>query len=65
MNTVTFNLTDSTLTYDGRPISDIDISGRGRVNQTRAEIQDLTLKSPLAEAHLQEQWMTGAHCVTR
>jgi translocation and assembly module TamB len=53
MNTVTFNLTDSTFTYDGRPINDIDISGRGRVNQTRAEIQDLTLKSPVAEAHLQ------------
>jgi translocation and assembly module TamB len=53
MNTVTFALTDSTFTYDGRPINDIDLSARGRVNQTRAEIQELVLKSPVAEAHLQ------------
>ena len=53
MNTVTFGLTDSTFTYDGRPINNIDLNGRGRVNQTRAEIQDLTIKSPIAEAHLQ------------
>jgi len=53
MNTVTFGLKDSSFTYDGRPINQIDINGRGRVNQTRAEIQDLTIKSPLAEAHLQ------------
>jgi translocation and assembly module TamB len=53
MNAVTFELSDSTFTYDGRPINNIDIGGRARVNQTRAEIQDLTLKSPIAEAHLQ------------
>ncbi|HEY6805201.1 MAG TPA: translocation/assembly module TamB domain-containing protein [Pyrinomonadaceae bacterium] len=53
MNTVDFGLTDSTFTYDGRPINNIDLNGRARINQTRAEIQDLTLKSPLAEAHLQ------------
>jgi translocation and assembly module TamB len=53
MNTVNFGLSDSTFTYDGRPINNIDLNGRARINQTRAEIQDLTLKSPLAEAHLQ------------
>jgi translocation and assembly module TamB len=54
MNTVTFSSSNSTLTYDGRPaINNIDINARGRINQTRAEIQDLTLRSPLAEAHMQ------------
>jgi translocation and assembly module TamB len=53
MNTVNFGLTNSTFTYDGKPINNIDVNGQARVNQTRAEIQNLTLKSPLAEAHLQ------------
>lgn len=53
MNVVTFTSTNSTFVYDGKPINNIDIDARARVNQTRAEIQDLTLKSPLAEAHLQ------------
>jgi translocation and assembly module TamB len=53
MNTVTFSSTKSTFVYDGRPVNNIDIEGRGRVNQTRAEISDLTLRSPIAEAHLQ------------
>jgi translocation and assembly module TamB len=52
MNTVTFSATNSTLAYDGRPINNIDIEARGRVNQTRAEIQNLTLRSPVAEANL-------------
>ena len=38
--------------YDGRPINNIDIDARGRVNQTRAEIQELTFRSPVAEAKL-------------
>lgn len=53
MNVVTFSSTNSTFVYDGKPVNNIDIDARARVNQTRAEIQDLTLKSPLAEAHLQ------------
>ena len=53
MNTVTFNLTESTFTYDGRSINDIALHARGRVNQTRAEIQEAVLKSPVAEARLQ------------
>jgi translocation and assembly module TamB len=52
MNTVTFELTHSTFTYDGRPINNIDINARGRVSQTRAEIQELVLRSPVAETHL-------------
>ncbi|HXM46814.1 MAG TPA: translocation/assembly module TamB domain-containing protein [Pyrinomonadaceae bacterium] len=53
MNTVTFSSTNSTFVYDGRPVNGIDVEGRGRINQVRAEIADLTLRSPLAEAHLQ------------
>ncbi|MFN2510393.1 MAG: translocation/assembly module TamB domain-containing protein [Pyrinomonadaceae bacterium] len=53
MNTVSLALSNSTFTYDGRPINDIAIEARGRVNQTRAEIHELVLRSPVAEARLQ------------
>lgn len=53
MNTVVFSSTNSTFVYDGRPVNKIDINAHARVNQTRAEISDLTLRSPIAEAHLQ------------
>lgn len=53
MNLVTFSSTNSTFVYDGKAVNNIDVDGRARVNQTRAEIQQLTLKSPLAEAQLQ------------
>jgi len=53
MNAVTFGLNDSTFTWDGRTINNIDVQGRARVNQTQAEIQELVLKSPVAEARLQ------------
>jgi translocation and assembly module TamB len=52
MNRVEFTSTNSTFVYDGRPVNQIDINAHGRVNQTRAEIDDLTLRSPVAEAHL-------------
>ncbi|HEY6119740.1 MAG TPA: hypothetical protein VIV66_07265, partial [Pyrinomonadaceae bacterium] len=52
MNAVNLGLTNSSFVYDGRAVDNIDIQLRGRVNQTRAEIQDLVLRSPLAEAHL-------------
>jgi translocation and assembly module TamB len=52
MNRVSFSSTDSTFVYDGRPVNPVDITARGRVNQTRAEIQELVLRSPVAEAHL-------------
>lgn len=54
MNSVEIALDNSTLTYDGRPALDnISINAKARVDQTRAEIADLTLRSPVAEAHLQ------------
>lgn len=53
MNTVALSLSNSTFTYDDRPFNDIGIQARARVNQTRAEIQELALKSPVVEAHLE------------
>lgn len=53
MNTVTLALNNSSFTYDGRPVNNIDVQLRGRANQTRAEIHELVLKSPVAEARLQ------------
>ena len=52
MNTVVLGLSNSTFNYDGRPVNNIDIEARGRINQTRAEIQSLVIKSPVAEAKL-------------
>jgi translocation and assembly module TamB len=52
MNTVSLAVSNSTFIYDGRPVNNIDVEARGRVNQTRAEIQELVLRSPVAEAHL-------------
>ncbi|HEX8634051.1 MAG TPA: hypothetical protein VF703_07860, partial [Pyrinomonadaceae bacterium] len=53
MNRVQVALSDSTFTYDGKPIDKIDLEARVRLNQTRAEIQELTLRSPVAEARLE------------
>jgi translocation and assembly module TamB len=53
MNRVTLGMTNSTFVYDGRPVNNIDIQLQARANQTRAEVQDLLLRSPVAEAHLQ------------
>ncbi len=53
MNTVNLSVSNSTFTYDGRAIDNIEVQARGRVNQTRAEIHELVLKSPVAEARLQ------------
>jgi len=53
MNQISFSSTDSTFTYDGKLISDIDVNAKARANQTRAEIQELTIKSPVGEARLQ------------
>jgi translocation and assembly module TamB len=53
MNRVTFSASSSTFTYDGRTINNIDLQARARVNQQTAEIQELVLKSPVAEARLQ------------
>ena len=53
MNRVELSASNSTFVYDGRPINNIEVQGHARINETRAEIQDLTLRSPVAEAHLQ------------
>jgi len=53
MNAVVLSASNSRFTYDNRPVNNIDIEARGRVNQTRAEIQEVILRSPIAEAHLQ------------
>ena len=52
MTSVNLSLTNSSLNYDGRAINNIDVQARGRVNQERAELQELVLKSPVAEARL-------------
>jgi translocation and assembly module TamB len=52
MNRVSFSSTGSTFVYNGRPVNPIDITARGRVNQTRAEIDELILRSPITEARL-------------
>ena len=52
LHLITFKVTDSTFTYDGRPINNIDIQAELRANETRVEIQQLTLRSPVAEARL-------------
>jgi len=53
MNAVVLSASNSTFTYDNRPVNNIDIEARARVNQTRAEIQEFVLRSPIAEAHMQ------------
>jgi translocation and assembly module TamB len=53
MNRVMFAASNSTFTYDGRAINNIDLQARARVNQTAVEIQELLLKSPVAEVRLQ------------
>jgi cytoskeletal protein CcmA (bactofilin family) len=52
MTAVQLALSNSTFTYDGRPINNIDIQAQGRFNQEKAEIQQLVLKSPVAEAKM-------------
>ncbi|HEY0367171.1 MAG TPA: hypothetical protein VGC73_11905, partial [Pyrinomonadaceae bacterium] len=52
MTSVTLALSNSTFTYDDRPINNIDIQARGRFNQEKAEIHELVLKSPVAEAKM-------------
>src|SRR5260370_11803192 len=64
MNVVTLTASNSTFTYDGRPVNNIDIEARARINQTRAEIQELVLRSPVAEAQLQgvmDDWRALRH----
>src|SRR5690242_12440797 len=52
MTTVALGVSNSVFIYDGRSFNDIGIQVHGRFNQERAEIQELTLKSPVADARL-------------
>ncbi len=52
MNSVLLTVSNSTFTYDGRAFNNIEAQARARVSQERAEIQELFLKSPVAEARL-------------
>ena len=50
---VALGLSNSTFVYDGRPVNNIDIDLKALASQTRAEVQELLLRSPVAEARLQ------------
>ncbi len=52
MTALQLAFSNSTFMYDGRPINNIDVYARVRANQTRAEIDELVLKSPVAEARM-------------
>lgn len=52
MNLIEFSMSDSTFTYNGRPVNDISLELRARADQTRADIQELVLRSPVTEARL-------------
>ncbi|HET6668591.1 MAG TPA: translocation/assembly module TamB domain-containing protein [Pyrinomonadaceae bacterium] len=52
MNTVTLALSNSSFTYDGRPLNSISINAKGRMNQTRADIHELIVVTPIGEAKL-------------
>jgi translocation and assembly module TamB len=46
-------VSNSTFVYDGRPVNNIDIHLKARASRKNAEVQELVLRSPVAEAHLQ------------
>ncbi|MGH9900998.1 MAG: hypothetical protein ACRD68_04065, partial [Pyrinomonadaceae bacterium] len=52
MNVVELSATDSTFGYEGRDVRPVNVELRALVNQVRAEIQELVIKSPVAEARL-------------
>ncbi|HEX7318401.1 MAG TPA: translocation/assembly module TamB domain-containing protein [Pyrinomonadaceae bacterium] len=52
MNVIEFASTGSTFTMNGRTVNPIDIKLSARANQVRADVSELVLKSPVAEARL-------------
>ncbi|HWS86543.1 MAG TPA: translocation/assembly module TamB domain-containing protein [Pyrinomonadaceae bacterium] len=52
MNLVEFASTGSTFTMNGRTVEPVDIKLSARANQVRADVSELILKSPVAEARL-------------
>ncbi|HYY94522.1 MAG TPA: hypothetical protein VE713_08390, partial [Pyrinomonadaceae bacterium] len=51
-DTVDLWMSNSTFTTSGHAVSPVDLELHARVNQVRADISDLTLRTPVAEAHL-------------
>ncbi len=52
MNRIDLALSNSTFTYNGRPVNDISVELHARANQERADISELVLRSPVTEARL-------------
>ncbi|HEV7889122.1 MAG TPA: hypothetical protein VGP08_00715 [Pyrinomonadaceae bacterium] len=51
--------TDSTFAFEGRPVKPVNVELHARANQTSADIRELVLTSPLAEARMSgtlEDW---------
>jgi autotransporter translocation and assembly factor TamB len=51
-NLIDLSLSGSTFALGGRAVTPIDIEAHARANQTRADISELVLRSPVAEARL-------------
>ena len=49
---IDFTSTDSTFSYDGRPLEDIDIRARGIADRTGAEITELKIETPIGVSTL-------------
>src|SRR2546423_909889 len=45
-------MSDSTFTTSGHAVNPVDVELHARVNQVRADVSDLTLRSPIAEARM-------------
>ena len=52
MNRIDLWLSDSSFVYNGRPVNNISVEAHARANQLRADIDELVLRSPVAEARL-------------
>ncbi|HEX8335844.1 MAG TPA: hypothetical protein VF621_03900, partial [Pyrinomonadaceae bacterium] len=52
MNRIDFASTGSTFTMNGRTVEPVDVELHARANQSRADISELVLRSPVAEARL-------------
>ncbi|HLM58058.1 MAG TPA: hypothetical protein VK422_18285, partial [Pyrinomonadaceae bacterium] len=51
-NLFDLSLSDSTFTYQGRPVEQISLELKARADQVRADIRELVLRSPVTEARL-------------
>ncbi|HEV2861129.1 MAG TPA: YdbH domain-containing protein, partial [Pyrinomonadaceae bacterium] len=51
-NLLDLSLSDSTFTYQGRPVENISLELKARADQVRADIRELVLRSPVTEARL-------------